>query len=201
MSENTTKSSTSETEAATGSATKARSVPAIKRFNRGKLLADITKKQIKSNLPTFRPGDTVRVHCRIIEGNKERVQLFEGVVIRRHKGNNPDATFTVRKVSYNVGVERTFFIHSPRVEKIEVVANGEVRRARLYYLRDLKGKAARIRSQLVGSEDGGQTDGDILPEGEGGEGEGDGSTEESAKSSKKKSGASATSSEESRQTA
>jgi large subunit ribosomal protein L19 len=99
-------------------------------------------------IPAFRPGDTVKVHAKIKEGAKERVQVFEGVVISRQGGTNGTATFTVRKVSYNVGVERTFFLHSPMIEKIEMVSVGEVRRARLYYLRDLRGKSARIKSQL-----------------------------------------------------
>lgn len=94
-------------------------------------------------------GDTVKIHAKIVEGNKERVQIFEGVVIKRHKGNQLSASFTVRKVSYNVGVERTFLLHSPRIEKIELVSRGEVRRARLYYLRPLRGKASRIKSQYV----------------------------------------------------
>ena len=104
-------------------------------------------------MPAFRPGDTVKVHAKIKEGAKERVQVFEGVVISRQGGKNGTATFTVRKVSYNVGVERTFFLHSPMIEKIEMVSVGEVRRARLYYLRDLSGKSARIRSQLVSGQD------------------------------------------------
>ncbi len=93
--------------------------------------------------PDFRPGDTVKVHIRIIEGNKERVQIFQGVVLRRKRGMM-DATFTVRKISHGVGVEKTFAMHSPRIDKIEVVSHGKVRRSRLYYLRDLRGKAARI---------------------------------------------------------
>lgn len=125
----------------------------VKRVNRGELLGKIRQKQSKSSVPAFKPGDTVRVHSRIIEGNKERIQVFEGVVIRRHKRNQSDATFTVRKISYNVGVERIFLLHSPRVEKVEVVSKGEVRRARLYYLRGLRGKAARIRSQVAGEAD------------------------------------------------
>ena len=93
--------------------------------------------------PDFRPGDTVKVHIRIIEGNKERVQIFQGVVLKRKRGMM-DATFTVRKISHGVGVEKTFAMHSPRIDKIEVVSHGKVRRSRLYYLRDLRGKAARI---------------------------------------------------------
>lgn len=108
----------------------------------------------KRNLPTFRVGDQVAVHYRIREGEKERVQLFQGVVIRRARGGI-GATFTVRKVSFGgVGVERMFPEHSPRIEKLEVVSRGIVRRARLYYLRDLEGKAARLRQQRgVVSED------------------------------------------------
>ena len=94
----------------------------------------------------FAIGDTVKVHARIVEGNKERIQIFEGVVIKRRKGEHSDATFTVRKVSYNVGVERTFPLHSPRVEKVEVVSSAKVRRARLFYLRPLRGKAARLKT-------------------------------------------------------
>ncbi len=112
------------------------------------LLAAVNKASLKSSIPAFRPGDTVKVHARIVEGQKERIQIFEGVVIKRHKGNGPSATFTVRKVSYNVGVERTFFIHSPRVERIEIIVRGDVRRSRLYYLRDIRGKASRIKSKF-----------------------------------------------------
>jgi large subunit ribosomal protein L19 len=104
----------------------------------------IERKQLRSDLPDFRPGDTVRVHCIVVEGDKERIQVFEGVVLRRSRGANR-ATFTVRKVSYGVGVERTFPVHSPRIEKIEVVSRGKVRRAKLYYLRERSGKAARIQ--------------------------------------------------------
>lgn len=100
------------------------------------------------SFPAFRVGDTVRVHVRIVEGDKERVQVFEGVVIRRRRGSR--GTFTVRKVSYGVGVERIFPYTSPRVEKVEVMAKGRVRRARLYYLRERTGKAARIREKTRG---------------------------------------------------
>ena len=106
----------------------------------------IEAEQLRTDLPEFRPGDTVRVHVKILEGEKERIQAFEGVVIRRTRGANR-ATFTVRKVSYGVGVERIFPVHSPRIERIHVVTRGRVRRARLYYLRQLSGKAARIREQ------------------------------------------------------
>jgi large subunit ribosomal protein L19 len=100
-------------------------------------------RQLRSDLPVFRPGDTVRVLSKIKEGDKERVQIFEGVVIRRRQGYNR-STFTVRKVSYGVGVERIFPTHSPRIERIELVSSGKVNRARLFYLRDLQGRAARI---------------------------------------------------------
>jgi large subunit ribosomal protein L19 len=110
------------------------------------LLEKIEKEQMRVDIPDFRPGDTVRVHVKIREGEKERIQVFEGVVIRKRKGNSR-ATFTVRKVSYGVGVERTFPLHSPVIEYIEVVQRGKVRRSRLYYLRNLKGKAARIEER------------------------------------------------------
>lgn len=96
--------------------------------------------------PDFRPGDTVKVHIRIIEGNKERVQIFQGVVIRRKRGTM-NASYTVRKISHGVGVEKTFALHNPRIEKIEVISRGRVRRSRLYYLRSRRGKAARIRER------------------------------------------------------
>lgn len=108
------------------------------------LLNDITKDQLRSDLPEFKSGDTVKVHVRIIEGSRERTQIFEGVVIKR-RGGGISETFTVRKISYGVGVERTFPVHTPKIEKIEVTRRGRVRRAKLYYLRKLRGKAARIR--------------------------------------------------------
>ena len=108
------------------------------------LLNSIVKDQLKTDIPDFKPGDTVKVHVRIVEGERERIQLFEGVVIKR-RGGGISETFTVRKVSYGVGVERTFPIHTPKIEKIEVSRRGRVRRAKLYYLRNLRGKAARIR--------------------------------------------------------
>jgi len=108
------------------------------------LLAKVTESQLKTDIPAFRAGDTVRVDVRIVEGSRERVQVFEGVVIKRN-GSGISATFTVRKMSSNVGVERTFPVHSPKIAKIEVVRYGKVRRAKLYYLRNLRGKAARIR--------------------------------------------------------
>ena len=110
------------------------------------IIERIDREQMRHDMPDFRPGDTVKVHIRIIEGNKERVQVFEGVVIRRRKGNM-GATFTVRKISHGVGVEKTFALHSPRLEKVEIVYRGKVRRSRLYYLRELRGKAARIKEK------------------------------------------------------
>lgn len=101
---------------------------------------------LKNDIPEFRPGDTLKVHVRVIEGNKSRVQIFQGVVIRR-SGGGVRETFTVRKVSYGVGVERTFPVHSPVIEQIEVVTRGAVRRAKLYYLRDRRGKAAKIKER------------------------------------------------------
>ena len=103
----------------------------------------IEREQLRADVPDFKAGDTVRVHVKVIEGEKERIQAFEGVVLRRTRGANR-ATFTVRKISYGVGVERTFPLHSPRLDKIEVLTRGKVRQARLYYLRKLSGKAARI---------------------------------------------------------
>jgi large subunit ribosomal protein L19 len=108
------------------------------------LINDITKEQLRSDLPSFRPGDTVRVHVKVIEGTRERVQIFEGVVIKR-RGGGISETFTVRKVSYGVGVERTFPVHTPKIAKLEVIRRGKVRRAKLYYLRNLRGKKARIK--------------------------------------------------------
>ncbi len=107
------------------------------------VIDQLEKSQMRMDIPSFRSGDTVRVHTRIVEGDKERVQVFEGVVIAR-KGGGTRETFTVRKTSYGVGVERIFPLHSPQIEKVEVVRLGKVRRAKLYYLRDLKGKASRI---------------------------------------------------------
>lgn len=108
------------------------------------LIQDLTQEQLRSDIPAFRPGDTVRVHAKVVEGTRERIQLFEGVVIKR-RGGGISETFTVRKISYGVGVERTFPVHTPKIEKIDVVRRGRVRRAKLYYLRNLRGKAARIR--------------------------------------------------------
>ena len=106
----------------------------------------IDQEFLRDDIPEFRPGDTVRVHVRVVEGNRERVQVFEGIVIRR-QGGGVRETFTVRKVSFGVGVERTFPVHSPSISKIEVGARGRVRRAKLYYLRELRGKKARIRER------------------------------------------------------
>ncbi|MGN6605721.1 MAG: 50S ribosomal protein L19 [Jatrophihabitans sp.] len=101
---------------------------------------------LRSDVPDFRAGDTLKVHVRVIEGNRSRIQIFQGVVIRRQGGGIRE-TFTVRKVSFGVGVERTFPVHTPVIEKIEVVTRGDVRRAKLYYLRDLRGKAAKIKEK------------------------------------------------------
>ncbi len=109
-----------------------------------KLIEEITKEQLRSDLPAFRPGDTVRVHVKVIEGTRERIQIFEGVVIKR-RGGGISETFTVRKVSYGVGVERTFPVNTPKIAKLEVIRRGKVRRAKLYYLRNLRGKKARIK--------------------------------------------------------
>ena len=109
-------------------------------------LDDLDAASLRSDIPDFRAGDTVNVHVKVIEGNRSRVQIFKGVVIRRHGGGLGE-TYTVRKVSFGVGVERTFPVHSPNVEKVEVVTRGDVRRAKLYYLRDLRGKAAKIRER------------------------------------------------------
>lgn len=108
------------------------------------LIEAVTKDQLRTDIPDFRPGDTVRVHAKVVEGSRERIQIFEGVVIKR-RGMGISETYTVRKVSNGVGVERTFPIHTPRVAQIEVVRHGKVRRAKLYYLRALHGKAARIK--------------------------------------------------------
>jgi len=108
------------------------------------VLDQLEKEQMRFDIPGFKPGDTVKVYVKIVEGQKERIQVFQGSVIRKRAGQNR-ATFTVRKISSGVGVERTFPLHSPIIDKIEVVMKGKVRRSRLYYLRDLKGKKARIK--------------------------------------------------------
>ena len=109
-------------------------------------IAALESQNLRSDLPNFRVGDTVAVHYKIVEGDKERVQVFRGVVIKRHR-QGARSTFTVRKVSFNVGVERLFLLHSPRLEQIEVVSRGVVRRGRLFYLRGLSGKAARVQDE------------------------------------------------------
>ena len=114
----------------------------------GMILESIRQRQVQSDLPDIRPGDTVRVHARVVEGNRERVQVFEGTVIKVAR-SGPDKNITVRRVTHNIGVERTFLVNSPRVDKIEVVRRGDVRRARLYYLRNRVGKATRIREKRV----------------------------------------------------
>ncbi|MCK9375447.1 MAG: 50S ribosomal protein L19 [Syntrophobacterales bacterium] len=106
----------------------------------------LSREQMRADLPAFRPGDTVEVHVRIVEGDKERIQVFKGVVIRKHGGLS-GASFTVRKVSYGVGVERIFPIHSPNIDQVVVLTRGKVRQGRLYYLRERKGKAARIKEK------------------------------------------------------
>ena len=109
-------------------------------------LDDVDAASLRHDIPAFRAGDNVKVHVKVIEGTRSRVQVFQGVVIRRH-GGGVGETYTVRKVSFGVGVERTFPLHSPVIEKIEVVTRGDVRRAKLYYLRDLRGKAAKIKEK------------------------------------------------------
>jgi large subunit ribosomal protein L19 len=109
-------------------------------------IENLEKEHLRMDIPDFKPGDTVKVNFKIQEGDKERIQIFEGVVIRRRRGNTR-GTFTVRKISYGIGVERIFPLHSPYIDKIEVVSKGRVRRSRLYYLRGRKGKAARIKEQ------------------------------------------------------
>lgn len=110
------------------------------------VIANLEKEQMRLDIPDFKAGDTIRVHARIKEGEKERIQIFEGLVIRKRKGKT-GATFTVRKMSYGIGVERIFPLHSPNIDKIDIVARGKVRRGRLYYMRKLRGKAARIKEK------------------------------------------------------
>src|SRR4051812_9506232 len=109
---------------------------------------EINAASLRSDVPDFRAGDTLKVHVKVIEGTRSRVQVFQGVVIRRHGGGIGE-TFTVRKISFGVGVERTFPLHTPVVEKVELVTRGDVRRAKLYYLRELRGKAAKIKEKRV----------------------------------------------------
>ncbi len=108
------------------------------------LIKSIENEQLKGELTAFNVGDTIKVHVRIKEGNRERVQMFEGVVIKKQGGSNRE-TFTVRKISYGIGVERTFPIHSPKIEKVEVIRRGKVRRAKLFYLRERTGKATKVK--------------------------------------------------------
>ena len=112
------------------------------------VIEQIEREQMRMDVPAFRPGDTIKVHLRIIEGEKERIQVFQGAVLRLRKGG-VNSTFTVRKVSDGVGVERVFPMHSPFIERVEVVTQGKVRRSRLYYLRALRGKAARIKTRTT----------------------------------------------------
>ncbi|MDO5075822.1 50S ribosomal protein L19 [Corynebacterium sp.] len=110
------------------------------------ILDKVDAAQLRDDIPNFRPGDTVNVHVKVIEGDKSRIQVFKGVVIRRQNGGIRE-TFTVRKISFGIGVERTFPVHSPNIDTIEVVSRGKVRRAKLYYLRNLRGKAAKIKER------------------------------------------------------
>jgi large subunit ribosomal protein L19 len=110
------------------------------------IIQSLEREQMRIDIPDFRPGDTIRVHAKIKEGDKERIQVFQGAVIRKRKGTM-GATFTVRKISYGIGVERIFPTHSPSIDRIEIVSRGKVRRSRLYYMRGLKGKAARIKEK------------------------------------------------------
>ena len=141
----------------------------------------VERETLRRDLPPFRPGDTVRVHVKVREGEKERTQVFEGVVIRRRRGG-ASATFTVRKVSYGIGVERIFPVESPAVQKVEIKSRGHVRRSRLYYLRELRGKKARLRSKLrdlsaLVSEEEAEGAGHIYEVGEAGEPEDEAPTE------------------------
>jgi len=110
------------------------------------ILDSLDASSLRDDVPAFRPGDSLKVHVKVVEGNRSRIQVFQGAVIRR-QGEGVRETFTVRKVSFGVGVERTFPVHSPVIDKIEVVTRGDVRRAKLYYLRDLRGKAAKIKEK------------------------------------------------------
>ena len=115
------------------------------------ILDSVDSKTLKTDVPNFRPGDTVKVHVNIVEGNRSRVQVFQGIVLAR-SGSGVRETFTVRKVSFQVGVERTFPVHSPSIDKIELVSKGDVNRAKLYFLRDLSGKASKIREKRENQE-------------------------------------------------
>jgi large subunit ribosomal protein L19 len=127
------------------------------------LLKKIEQESIKKAIPQFKTGDTVKVHAKIIEGTKERIQIFEGIVIKKHGDKGAEATFTVRKVSYNIGVERTFFVNSPRIEKIDIVSRGQTRRSRLFYLRPLRGKSARVKNRYSAGSDAAVTTTDAAP--------------------------------------
>src|SRR5919204_1943677 len=116
------------------------------------VLNELDNASKRDDIPSFRPGDTIKVHVKVVEGNRSRVQVFQGVVIRR-QGGGLQETFTVRKVSFGVGVERTFPLHTPSIGKLEVVSRGHVRRAKLYYLRERRGKKARIRERRLGDEE------------------------------------------------
>ncbi|AZT90119.1 50S ribosomal protein L19 [Caldicellulosiruptor changbaiensis] len=115
------------------------------------IIREIESEMLRKDIPDFKPGDTVRVHFKVIEGGRERIQAFEGLVIKR-RGKGLSETFTVRRISYGVGVERVFPLHSPRIEKIEVVRRGKVRRAKLYYIREKIGKAAKIKELIEASQ-------------------------------------------------
>ena len=112
------------------------------------IVENLEKEQMRVDIPDFKPGDTIKVHARITEGEKERIQVFQGFVLRKRKGST-GATFTVRKVSYGIGVERIFPTHSPNIDKVEIISRGRVRRGRLYYMRKLRGKAARIKEKRI----------------------------------------------------
>lgn len=113
------------------------------------IVEKIEQEQQRTDVPDVQPGDTVKVHVKVVEGEKERIQVFQGVVLKRHRAG-ARSSFTVRKVSFNVGVERVFLLHSPRIDKVEIVSRGVVRRGRLFYLRNLAGKAARVRDAKDG---------------------------------------------------
>jgi len=117
-------------------------------FPMNEIIRSLEREQLRGDIPDFRVGDTVRVHVKVVEGSRERLQAFEGVVIARRNGSVRE-TFTVRRVSYGIGVERTFPVHSPRLAKIEIVRRGKVRRAKLYYLRERSGKAAKIKEKRM----------------------------------------------------
>jgi large subunit ribosomal protein L19 len=135
-----------EARRAIGEAAGAGVADGMQRRKKMNVIEALENEQMRVDIPDFKPGDTIRVHARIKEGEKERVQVFQGFVLRKHKGKT-GGTFTVRKVSYGIGVERIFPLHSPTIDKIEIVTRGRVRRGRIYYMRKLRGKAARIREK------------------------------------------------------